>query len=599
MPTKPIIPTRQPKRVMDALGLGTSGIKIDSPGAVDTSKMGTVGTPFAPKPTVPPPNVPIAEKPVATAPVATDPFKTGNAATNPFTPTTTATPTPTTTPTATTDSSNEQAKALKGLQDQYLNNFNKTEDEKNAERALADIASKQALVSSSEELGLNKIQNTPIEMGLIMGEQANLQRGALAQQNALKAQATPLTAQLAQAQAQRVNQQTRMEKEIGLKTPTTKEVGNSLVELDPSTGRYKMVYQSPVEAKNTTLGEGQVLVNDKGEIIARGPDKSPTSDTTADYKNWTLAGSPGTFAQWLTNTKQRQPTANQTSAAGYAMRMQSSGDIIDKITAENSPAAGWGGAIQTAIPSNVLTNWAKTSAYQQLEQAQRDFVNAVLRRESGAVINPSEFINAQKQYFPMPGDSAKVLEQKKANRDMTLKGVVSSAGSALSEDFMVGASETISSELEQSRQYFPPGTSDEVISAKLKDPQFRQTLGFPNDPGTSLNSPLQTANIGGKQVTATNDILDRVKAADAELYAATGTHLAVNQSYRTGKEQEMLYNKLHPTGAQVAPPGQSFHEKGGAIDVTNWQVAEPYLRKYGLINGLAEDKGHFSIGEFS
>ena len=59
------------------------------------------------------------------------------------------------------------------------------------------------------------------------------------------------------------------------------------------------------------------------------------------------------------------------------------------------------------------------------EQAQRDFVNAVLRRESGAVIAESEFANAQKQYFPQPGDSAAVEKLQKArNRQIAIQGLL-------------------------------------------------------------------------------------------------------------------------------------------------------------------------------
>lgn len=61
---------------------------------------------------------------------------------------------------------------------------------------------------------------------------------------------------------------------------------------------------------------------------------------------------------------------------------------------------------------------------QQVEQAQRDFINAVLRRESGAVIADTEFANARKQYFPQPGDSAAVIEQKKRNRDLAVQGIL-------------------------------------------------------------------------------------------------------------------------------------------------------------------------------
>lgn len=61
---------------------------------------------------------------------------------------------------------------------------------------------------------------------------------------------------------------------------------------------------------------------------------------------------------------------------------------------------------------------------QQVEQAQRDFINAVLRRESGAAIAESEFDNARKQYFPQPGDSRQVIEQKARNRQLAVQGIL-------------------------------------------------------------------------------------------------------------------------------------------------------------------------------
>ena len=60
----------------------------------------------------------------------------------------------------------------------------------------------------------------------------------------------------------------------------------------------------------------------------------------------------------------------------------------------------------------------KSDKFKQIEQAQRDFINAVLRRESGAVIGEQEFENARLQYFPQPGDTPKVVKQKQKNREM-------------------------------------------------------------------------------------------------------------------------------------------------------------------------------------
>lgn len=68
-------------------------------------------------------------------------------------------------------------------------------------------------------------------------------------------------------------------------------------------------------------------------------------------------------------------------------------------------------------------NYMRSPKFQRFDQARRDFVNAVLRRESGAVISDSEFENANKQYFPQPGDSPEVIAQKRKNRENTIEGL--------------------------------------------------------------------------------------------------------------------------------------------------------------------------------
>jgi hypothetical protein len=87
-----------------------------------------------------------------------------------------------------------------------------------------------------------------------------------------------------------------------------------------------------------------------------------------------------------------------------------------KMAAQETP--GIGGV------AGYVGNLALSKEGQQAEQAQRDFVNAVLRRESGAVISPQEFANAQKQYFPQPGDSKEVLAQKRRNRTIAIEGLM-------------------------------------------------------------------------------------------------------------------------------------------------------------------------------
>lgn len=79
---------------------------------------------------------------------------------------------------------------------------------------------------------------------------------------------------------------------------------------------------------------------------------------------------------------------------------------------------------------SMAANFGATDAEQQVEQAQRDFINAVLRRESGASIAPTEFSNARIQYFPQPGDSPEVIKQKAANRRTAIEGMKADFGDA-------------------------------------------------------------------------------------------------------------------------------------------------------------------------
>ena len=48
----------------------------------------------------------------------------------------------------------------------------------------------------------------------------------------------------------------------------------------------------------------------------------------------------------------------------------------------------------------------------------------MLRRESGAVIGPTEFESGDKQYFPQIGDKPATIAQKARNRQMAIDGIL-------------------------------------------------------------------------------------------------------------------------------------------------------------------------------
>lgn len=123
----------------------------------------------------------------------------------------------------------------------------------------------------------------------------------------------------------------------------------------------------------------------------------------------------------------------QANATGYGMRAASAHEIINGIGDNGNVQPGMIKRAGESLPIigdslGTLLNVTQSPQQQQIEQAQRDFVNAVLRRESGASISPSEFYNARKQYFPQPGDSPEIVAQKRRNRELSIDALSVGAG---------------------------------------------------------------------------------------------------------------------------------------------------------------------------
>lgn len=188
--------------------------------------------------------------------------------------------------------------------------------------------------------------------------------------------------------------------------PDIRVVGGSLVNVSPDGSGATPIYTTPPETPK------------------------PTS-SIQEYNFAVEQGYPGTFQQYETDMKKAGATnidlnANQSAAAAYADRMAAANQVLADpklLTAMTDPTK----APLASVPG--VGNYLVGPEYQMAEQAQRDFVNAILRRESGAVISPSEFENAKKQYFPQPGDSPEVIQQKAANRQIAIDGVTRAAGS--------------------------------------------------------------------------------------------------------------------------------------------------------------------------
>lgn len=125
----------------------------------------------------------------------------------------------------------------------------------------------------------------------------------------------------------------------------------------------------------------------------------------------------------------KKPTAGEFQAAGYAKRLEQSQKEFEDLQKEGYDPT----SVYAKVERSILPNLATRGTTQQQEQAERNFVNAVLRRESGAAISPTEFGSAEKQYFPRQGDSPEVIKQKAINRAIVAENLKNEAGKAYSK----------------------------------------------------------------------------------------------------------------------------------------------------------------------
>jgi hypothetical protein len=125
-------------------------------------------------------------------------------------------------------------------------------------------------------------------------------------------------------------------------------------------------------------------------------------------------------------------TESQSNATAYGMRMKEANAVLDDLSKkgvlkgaliEGVPLVGE--SLGKVLPS-VLGG--TSAAQQQVNQAKSNFITAVLRKESGAVISDSEFDREDKKYFPQVNDSPAVIKQKENARKLAIKAIEVQAG---------------------------------------------------------------------------------------------------------------------------------------------------------------------------
>lgn len=219
-----------------------------------------------------------------------------------------------------------------------------------------------------------------------------------------------------------------------MQNPSKKPIEVGGVLLDPDT--YQPIYDSRQKADGGfTLSGGQQRFDANGNLIASvapkvDPDQYETqrikmpdgSEVMVERRKGTnepwqasqipQGGTTGTGASIRLTEGQSKDTVYSTRAAGALPVIDSLGEYLTnpfERAKEYDPTG--------------LIRGTQSPEYQQAKNAGDEFLQAILRKDTGAAIAKEEMSSYGSVYLPMPGDSKEVLEQKREARSRALNAM--------------------------------------------------------------------------------------------------------------------------------------------------------------------------------
>lgn len=162
------------------------------------------------------------------------------------------------------------------------------------------------------------------------------------------------------------------------------------------------------------------------------PKQAQAPAAIQEYEYARSQGFPGTFQDWEASKKGgmslsvdpatgqvtfqqgsniKPMTESQSKDTVYATRAEGALNAFEPVA---NALTGVQGATLGAIPG--VGNYMKPQDYQKAEQAGREFLAAILRKDSGGAITKEEVNEYGTVYLPAPGDGPEVLLQKKESR---------------------------------------------------------------------------------------------------------------------------------------------------------------------------------------
>lgn len=179
----------------------------------------------------------------------------------------------------------------------------------------------------------------------------------------------------------------------------------------------------------------------------------------AEEYNWAkqngFNGTPQEYQTWKANlSKQKGMTVSYDPVNGFQMTQGDVDKAPPKLTEAQSKDINFltrakKAETDLAPVENELTSWSQKRAeglpldignytaspdYQKAQQAGREILAIILRKDTGAAVTESEFNTYSKIYLPQPGDDPATIAAKRRSRETAIQAIQSGLGPLAPQD---------------------------------------------------------------------------------------------------------------------------------------------------------------------
>lgn len=204
-------------------------------------------------------------------------------------------------------------------------------------------------------------------------------------------------------------------------TPEIREVGGKLVSISPDGKVTELYGTAPAPDPQSTIAKLQadlsagLITKEQYDIAVAGMAPAGFSVETGPDGQLRIvqgAGAGGISGNPFTEG-QGKDIVYSTRAKGALDALE---PVADALTSLPSRAAEYD-------PTGLVRSRVQSPEFQVAKQAGDEFLNAILRKDTGAAITPAEQELYGKNYLPQPGDGPQVLEAKRAARSRAIAAI--------------------------------------------------------------------------------------------------------------------------------------------------------------------------------